>query len=495
MYYFYINRYYQYLFTALITIFFSPVLQAADLDTQLRINQNIERQSNRQIQQLLKDEDYQQQHPKLVIAGKPYAVQHNASDLGRALYTSIKDKKWSAVQYFLDQYQSLNNPDPMLLAYAKGALARIKGEMQESIKQYRHLLTLNPNFLPGQLELARVLFEDHQDKEARGIFTKIAKYLDTDDTQHAGVNRSVQSFSKALEQRSDWSLFFAIGSVWKDNLNQSSENQSCLLTYQGQCVYQRSIPKAISTRGLDYEFTASKALPIAKHHALYSQSILYGKKYDDHPGYDQSTFNTQLGYRFQNFTDQLRLAPSFEYSTYADKSLFSAWGLHGDWTHKISNQRMFKVSADYKELRYKKSNFQRYDGPSYSTNITAWQGLNNNWVVFAGADWLNRLAQDRPYAYRQIGVRLGVSKTFNNTVSATLSGSVRQQTYHKFSNILGERRKDREKNLTLSLKSARWSLFGFKPHLTLKHTDVSSNVDWLYSRRSNEISLKLERSF
>jgi len=149
VYYFYINRYYQYLCTALIAISFSPVLQAADLDTQLRINQNIERQSNRQIQQLLKDEDYQQQHPKLVIAGKPYAVKHNASDLGRALYTSVKDKNWSAVQYFLDQYQSLNNPDPMLLAYAKGALARIKGAMQESIKQYRHLLTLNPNFLPG----------------------------------------------------------------------------------------------------------------------------------------------------------------------------------------------------------------------------------------------------------------------------------------------------------------------------------------------------------
>jgi len=479
-----------------VAFFLSTTANGADLDTQLRIDQNIEHRSRAQEQLLLKDEDYQaQQHPKLIVDGKSYPVGHNANDLGRALYTSIKEKKWSAAVYFLTQYQTLANLDPLLLAYAKGALARIKGDMQTAIKEYRHLLTLNDQFLPGQLELARVLFEDHQDKEARAVFDKIAVHLNIDNPQHAGVNRSVTSFSKALDKRSDWAFSLSLGSIWRDNLNQSSQSETCLLSFQGQCIYTRTIPKAISARGVDYQLTASKALALKGHHGLYTRSLLYGQKFDEFPDYNQSTLNTQWGYRYQDLDDQIRLSPQYEISNYANKTLFSALGLHGEWTHKISRQTMFKFNADYKEMRYKQDNYQRYDGPSYSANATAWQGLDNNWTLFGGVDWLNRLAEDRPYAYRQIGARIGVSKNYSNKISTTLFGSVRQQTYHAFSNILGERRKDRTKNITLVVKAPGLSVQGFVPSLTLKHSDTRSNVDWLYSQRSNEIILKLEKSF
>ena len=484
------------LLLVLTIVFISASADASDIDTQLRIEQNIEKNSHHQELDILKDEDYLgHKHPELILEGKSYPVKHNVNDLGRALYVSLQEKNWSAAQYFLSQYQSLHNPDPQLLAYAKGSLARIKGDLQSSIKEFQHLLSLNAHFLPGQLALARVLFEDHQDRAASSVFAKIAKKLNADNKQQKGVGRTVTSFSSALKKRGDWARTVIVGGVWKDNLNQSSQSETCLLSYQGQCIYTRTLPEAISAAGLDYQLTASKKWSFAKHHGLYTKSLWYGQRYDEYSQYNQSTFNSQLGYRYQDIDTQIRLAPLFEFSSYGTESLYSAWGLHGEWTENISRQRMFKFNVDYKELRYKKDNYQRYDGPSYSLNATLWQGFTDNWTVFGGVDWLNRLAEDRPYAYRQVGMRIGVSKIFTNKLSTTLYGAVRQQSYHEFSNLLGERREDNVINITLVVKAPNLSLFGVTPSLTLSHFDTRSNVDWLYSQRSNEISLKIEKSF
>ena len=65
-----------------------------DLDTQLRLNQNIEQQNNSKESELLKDEDYLSgKRPELILDGKSYTVGHNANDIGRALYVSIKQKQ------------------------------------------------------------------------------------------------------------------------------------------------------------------------------------------------------------------------------------------------------------------------------------------------------------------------------------------------------------------------------------------------------------------
>lgn len=467
-----------------------------DLDTQLRLNQSIEQHSNSKETELLKDEDYLSgKRPELILNGKSYPVGHNANDIGRALYVSIKQKQWNAVVYFLNEYQTLPDADPLLLAYAKGALARIQGNMEQATIEYRHLLDLNSEFLPGQLELARVLFEDHQDKEAEEIFTQISAILDPDNAQQAGVNRTVESFRKALEQRRDWSTSIALGAVWNDNLNQSSESRTCLLMYQNQCVYERKIPDAMSATGLDYEFTINKYMPIVGHNGLYSRSLLYGKSYGDYSDYNESTLVTQLGYRYQDIGDQIQLAPSFEFSAYGNEAMYSALGLHGEWTRHFSNKQMFKLQGDYKELRYKKQNYERYNGPSYSANATMWQVLPNSWTLFGGVDGLDRQADDKPYGYIQLGVRLGVSKSFSNILKATFFTSFREQNYKAYSSILGAKRNDHESSYTLILKSPQLSILGFAPSLTIKHSNINSNVDWLYSRENNQVSLKLEKAF
>ncbi len=468
-----------------------------DIDTQLRLNQNIEQQSHKKENALLKDEDYlQDKRPELVLNGQSYPVGHSTNELGRALYVSIKQKKWNAVLYFLNEYQTLSDADPLLLAYAKGAVARIQGKMAVAVKEYRQLLDINPEFLPGQLELARTLFEDHQDQEATKLFAHISDKLDSNNEQQMGVIHTVDNFNNALKQRNAWSTSVALGAIWNDNLNQSSESRTCLLIYLGQCIYERIIPDAIEATGLNYELTLNKKIPLHTHNGLYFRSLLYGKSYDDFSDYNESTLTSQLGYLYQDLDDKIQLAPSFEFSSSGNQAMQSAWGLHSEWTHTFSRQRQFKLQGDYKQLSYKQASYaQNYDGPSYSANATIWQVLPNNWILFGGLDGLDRQADEKQYGYLQFGGRLGVSKSFSDLLNTTLSTSFRQQKYKEYSPILGAKRQDIESSYTLIIKSPRLSVLGFTPNLTLRHSNINSNVNWLYSRENNQISLKLEKSF
>src|SRR3546814_8686029 len=58
----------------------------------------------------------------------------------------------------------------MLVHYAEGGLARERGDLFAAEAEYRALLELQADFLPGQLELARALFENHKDREAHRAF-------------------------------------------------------------------------------------------------------------------------------------------------------------------------------------------------------------------------------------------------------------------------------------------------------------------------------------
>jgi hypothetical protein len=70
--------------------------------------------------------------------------------------------------------------------------------------------------------------------------------------------------------------------------------------------------------------------------------------------------------------------------------------------------------------------------------------------------------------------------------------STRQRRHGAYSPLLEARRRDNEQTYTLLLAANRWTLAGFTPSLTLRHSKVRSNVGWLHSYDRNEIGLKME---
>ncbi|NMX63922.1 surface lipoprotein assembly modifier [Pseudomonas sp. WS 5079] len=476
----------------------TPAVFAADQDTSLRLNQTIEYRANQQERELLKDELPSDGAPPLLnIDGQTYRVGNNLDELGRAVYLSIERQQWPQARDYLKRYTALPGHDPMLTAYANGGLARADGNLEQAESYYRQLLALQGDFLPGRLELARVLFENRKDGESNAAFRQISSSLSPADAQAMGVGKTVDSFIQALDHREDWQGSLAIGPTWGYNLNQSPESE---VTYRyvtpDETIYvKRSLPKAVSAHGADYEATLNKRVAISGHHGVFMRSLLYGQAYEKQSKYNEGTLINNAGYSYHDAKNQYALGPSFEFNTIGDNAMYSAWGLRGELIHTLSATRMFKLEGEYKDMAYKHQINSNLDGGISSVYATLWQALPQRWTLFGGVDLTERNTQDRTAAYLQKGVRLGVAKDFEVGVSAVLFASYRKRQYDAYSAIVDDRRNEKEQGYTFILRAPRLAVLDAVPSLTVKYNKVVSNVDWLYSYDKNSISLKLEKQF
>ncbi|MFT3763277.1 MAG: surface lipoprotein assembly modifier [Pseudoxanthomonas sp.] len=464
-------------------------------DARRLLEQGVQLRAIERERDLLKDER-DDQYPTLTIDGRTYTVQHNANDLGQALYLMLQQRQWQAAAHFLAEYLGLPDPDPMLVHYARGTLARVRGHYSEAEREFRALLALQPDFLLGRLELARTLFEDQQDRESADLFDAIAGSLDKDDAKNVGVLRTVETFRQALRNRRAWNGSVSLGPAWSDNVSRTSASDVCLYYFGGECIIERQMPGPTTAVGLDYDASLDRRLPLYGHHGLYLRGLLFGQSWREQAGYNELSFSAQAGYSYRSGRHAFSLAPSFDYYALGNHALYGAWGLHGEWSYTLTPASLLKLEGDWKDLRYRTEGYARnYDGVSRSIYATYFRSLGPRWTLFGGLDVVDSAAPAEVNAYLQKGARLGASLQWPDGFTSTLFGSYRHRDYGAYSPLLGERREDDEQNYVLILKTSRWAFAGFTPLLTLRHNRVGSNVDWLYSYDKNSVSLKLERTF
>ncbi|MBF5055212.1 hypothetical protein Y5W_00506 [Alcanivorax sp. 521-1] len=461
------------------------------------MNQGLERSAQEREQDLLEEERAKDEPlPDLIINGQTYQVRKNRDDLGRGLYVALRNRNWAAAARFLEAYRALANPDPLLVHYAQGKLARLRGELETAEAEFRALLALKPAFLPGRLELARVLFENHENREARRRFRDIRDGLPEGDPRADGVRATVTAFLEAIDERGSWQGRLAAGPSYSDNVNLSSESAVCLLMFSnGACFISRSVPEAIKTEGLDFEAALEKTFFLPGHHGLFLRTLAYGDRYRDHSIHNQGTYSASAGYRFRDMNDLYSLAPLFEHARYGNDDLYDAWGARAEWMHYFSPRTAFKLEGNHKRMRYLRDQYSRFDGDLSSVYTTVWHRLGADWTLFGGLDGSDRDTEEDISSYEQYGVRVGLSKPLLDGVEMTLFASLREKRYDAYSALLEARREDREQHYMAILRIPRLSVAGLVPSLNLEHTRVRSNVDWLYSYEENAASLKFEWRF
>lgn len=465
----------------------------ADQDTNLRLNQGIDYRASRQDRHLL-DESVS---TTLVIDGQPYLVGNNLNDVGRALYVSVQRQQWADAFKLRERYVALPGHDIMLLAYADGALARAAGHLGQAEFHYRKLLEMQADFLPGQLELARVLFENHKDRESAAAFRQIKLTIDSDDAHNNGLLNTINSFTDALAHREQWQGSLAVGPTWADNLNRSSESRTTyrLESSEGIYVVERRMPEAVSGDGTDYEAALNKRVALSGHHGVFARVLAYGQAYNRQGKYNEDTLTSSTGYSYQDAYSQYSFGPSFEYNRLGSEPMYSAWGLRGDWVRNLSATRLIKLEAEYKELVYRGQYGKTYDGGTTALYATVWQVLPRQWVLFGGGDLTRRGSEDDTEAYIQKGLRFGVAKEFDIGISAVLFASWRIRQYDAYSALLDSRRHELEKGYTIIARVPQLAYHGFVPGLTVKYSEVQSNVSWLYNYERSSVSIKLEKQF
>lgn len=476
----------------------SALVQAEDReDTRRLLELNVQRQAVDRERELLNEQLAPPGANTISLDGQTFQVKHTASSLGQALFLALQSHQWDVAQRLLNDYLTLADREQLLVHYAQGMLARVRGDYGLAISEFRALLAIKPDFLLAKLELARTLFEDGQDREADAAFAEVTADFDPSNANTAGVSKTITIFREALEQRQVWTGAISFGPEWSDNVNRTSASRTCLLAFSdGNCYYERALPAAISSTGTSFDASVQRRIPVYQHHGLYVRSQLFGTQYRTHGEYNETTFNAQAGYSFRKGRHQIALAPTFEYYEQGNHAFYGAWGAHAEWGYVLSEKSMLKLEGDYRDRHIRQQDYARnLNGGQTSVFGTYYRSVAEGITLFGGLDFTDSDAKSDVNGYQQKGIRLGASAELPAGFQATLFTALRQRDYDVFNPLVDERRRDREQNYVLVVKAQEWKVGGFVPMLIARHNRVKSNVDWLYSYDRNDIGLKLEYAF
>lgn len=470
---------------------------SGNADTRLRLDQSLDNQNAEVERQLLKDADDLDGVPSTIeIDGKTYAVANTVSEVGEALYVAVARRQWPDVRRFLQAYLAFEDRDPMLAAYARGALVRTAGKLAEAERQYRTLLGLQPDFAPGQLELARVLFENHKDREARHLFEAARAALLNEGDKATGVLRTIDSFTQALAKRRGWQGSIALGPGYSSNLNQSSASYTCLLAGEdGTCLIDRKVPDPMEATGINFESSISRRIPLRGHSGITGRVLFYGDIYPGHGRYSQTTLTTQLSYDYRTARTSFTLSPTFDIGSLGPDILYNAVGVRAETMLNPSATTAIRIEASRRWFTYRLPSYQDHDGALTEALLTGWKALPHGWTLFAGPDFTAKDADDPVNAYLQYGLRLGVNKQFGQAVNLLAFASLRQRDYRAYSELLEARRRDREQNYVANVRFPALRFAGLTPSLLVQHSRVSSTIDWLYSYRKTSLAVRMDYAF
>ncbi|MGR3808425.1 surface lipoprotein assembly modifier [Pasteurella testudinis] len=427
---------------------------------------------------------------EITLDGQSFEVENNAEAIGQALYIALNQNLWHYVAPFLSRYKTFPTATKELIWFAEGALAREQKQLDQAEHYYRLLLNAQPDFVRGQLDLARILFENHKNREATALFTQL---------RQAGlpptIEQTLQQYQYSVKQRDEWQGTLSVGYQYSANINQSSRKNSCLLMSNHRCLVERTAPTALNAKGWRYDLALQKHTSVSGNHGIQFSLNSYGQFYPHQHQYSENTLRVYGGYHFQNAKTALTLAPLVEYQTSANHKYQHGVGLLVAWSQELSARYFFNLQLEQKYQRYATVRSGLDKVRLNSAYATLYYSLSERSTLFAGADWTYRNASDDVNRYYLRGIRAGINHQFRFGLNTTLIGLWRITGYQGYSAALEAKRRDRQQIYMAIFKVPKWEYHGITPNLTLKHTRNRSNVDWLYSYKQNEIQFNLEFRF
>ncbi|AYA41620.1 DUF560 domain-containing protein [Xenorhabdus nematophila] len=429
----------------------------------------------------------------IVINGQTFQVGNNINDLGQALFLAINHQQWPDVRRFLAAYQKLPEHDAMLVNFAQGGLARLEGDLDLATYHYQQILHQQPDFPRIELELARIYFEDHQNREAKQLFTG----LNEKQQLPAAVLKNINSYLEAIELRTGWRGSFSAGYAYNDNVNMSSNHGPICLSYSmGICTKKQQVPKAIKAWGMSYDATLSRRYQLSDHHGIFGRGLMYGENYRNYHDGNENTFLLVGGYNFKNRNHDFSFGPLFEYKQRTDDTTYRAIGAKTEWRWAFTNKTALNIELEHKQLRHQEQRYRRKDGELSSTYLTLSHAINKNVVLFGGGDWLYRNNDHyREDSYQQWGIRAGIAGELYSGITGSLFATLKERRFGAYTPMLNATRQDTEQIYTAVIKVPAAEILGMTPSLTFRHRRNHSNVDWLYSYNKNEVLIRLEKYF
>jgi len=230
----------------------------------------------------------------LMYEGRRYQVPSTLEALTPAIYVAINTNQWTQLPDFITRYRELPGHRPALANMAESLLARFEGNYPLALQRMELASEQEPRDARILLELARLWFEDYQEKRAREGFARALE---------AGlppeVQMLIQQYHLAMEIRADWHGSAALGWGYNDNINQANGHYSCLSEFAGICFFERRMPEAIDSEMINYELSLQRRVNLSGNHNLQLRPLSYGNYY--------STTDSSTTSRIKDYSNNLAI--------------------------------------------------------------------------------------------------------------------------------------------------------------------------------------------
>lgn len=430
------------------------------------------------------------------INGKTYQVGESKDALERGIYYAVNNRNWAVLYTILQRYQRLPEIRLALVKMALALQAKDQGNHNMALQTMQEAHNLDKKDVRIRLELARLLAEDKQNKEAMAQFSAVLQENLPPPTQAV-----VGQYLNNLQAQNRWHGMVSLGMGYNDNINQANGQTLCALMIAGQCAIVRRLPTAHASVSEQYRLILSRQIPLFGNHSVLIRPMSYGTFYrrKDQQNtanwdYNQNTALLYVGYRYADARNQWSISPYIEHDYRNRGSHYLAWGVETSMERQWNKRWKMGVQADAKRFHHKKNKRYFADYNRYALSLTTDYALTEQIGLFTGIDWVrNRYAITQSSSQETL-FRMGFYALIPNLIYINSGVWQRNTQYDAFSGILGKRRKDQQKTISASLGILRWQYRGIYPELRFRRTINHSNVD-IYRYRQNEWSLALNYRF
>lgn len=406
--------------------------------------------------------------------------------LNQALYA----RQFDLVKQLLPLYRRFVNEYDMLYSFAQGAIAQSEQNYTSAINYYRQILAEKPNLNPVRIELAKALFLDKQDNNAREQFNKARTAPDVPPV----IVQLIDDYLQALTERDSWQSSISVYYLNERNVNNTSSARNIENT--GFVKGDDMLPK--SAHGIAYNINIERDFNIINAHYLHVETELNGKSYWDNHQYDDVYNRSYLGYRYKTANKTLSILPFYERRWYGNHRYNWGNGIRAEYQHWITPNWQLSSALEWAKQHYFESRSQNGTNQLISTTLL-WL-RNPKQYFYLGADFNRERTQVKQYGSDIKGIRLGWGQEWKYGISSRLNGSISKRHFKDSATLggilpLGKTRQDMIYSTSFSLWKRDWHILGITPKLSFLWKKQDSNLDSLYSYSEKQVRLIFEKNF
>lgn len=403
---------------------------------------------------------------------------------------AVIEQKWDILEELLKIYQKMPQFDGVLTEYASGAMDRKQGRQKQAITKYRKILQTHPNLSYVKLDLALMLTENKQLKEARRLLNELAK----DKSLSPKVLAVIQAVQNEIASTQKLKPSLTINYESTDNVNNASDVRTIRWLGREWQKDPTSLPQ--SAHGFRYGIELNKQYNIAGNHYATAELDGTGVHYWDNKDYNEQTIRTKFGYKYWDIQRLFELSPFAEQNWLDDKKYSQYKGISASFGQNITPKTYAQIYSSYGQKDYADPKIAvRHDSHITTLNTTVSHRLNSDTLIYGGIDGTVENTNDKSLASTRLGLRGGVVQSFGDFgVNANVRYAHRKfDAPNEF--VYTFIRKDNEYQAGVSFWHKKLVWRGLRPQANVRYLKIDSNMPAFYSKDSVSYFMSVEKDF